>query len=369
MVPRIHGLTLIRDEWPLALLAINHALLHHVDQLHCAVQVSDDATLEGVQRLRGFWGERLTVVAIETPAYLQEAIVSTLARQVAATAAPHDWLYVFDADEFAVTPAGLGLREQLAALPPEATDLRYRIWNWIAPVDFDDRDLASYGRLRHRALPCVFLDLPPLHLAQEIGRGFVNWFDLPFLNKSLFRIDSLAGRWIGPGAHRLKPPASCPQPATVLSPPHFHAIHLPLLSRRRLGTRLAQARNLQAQGFPFHHGWQSQMLLELDDRQELEAFWRRHSIGALPASAAGAPHAEESDLFATAVESALVLTRSLLDAPPCPDPPQLLSDALCLRTIHQLQEQLKDLHRELMRNGVNQLAAAYVRSGPAAGSA
>ena len=42
MVPRIHGLTLIRDEWPLALLAINHALLHHVDQLHCAVQVSDD---------------------------------------------------------------------------------------------------------------------------------------------------------------------------------------------------------------------------------------------------------------------------------------------------------------------------------------
>ena len=366
---RIHGLTLIRDEWPLALLAINHALLHHVDRLHCAVQVSDDATLEGVQRLRGFWGERLTVVAIETPAYLQEAIMSTLVRQVAATAAPHDWLYVFDADEFAVSPAGLPVREQLAAVPAEVADLRYRIWNWIAPVDFDDLDLASYGRLRHRALPCVFLDLPPLFLAEEIGRGFVNWFDLPFFDKSLFRFEALADRWIGPGAHRLKPPATSPQPATVLPAAHFHTIHLPLLSWRRLGARLAQARNLQAQGFPFHHGWQSQMLLELDDRQELEAFWRRHSIGALPASAAGAPHAEESDLFATALEPALALTRSLLDALPCPDPPQALSDELCLRTIHQLQEQLKNLHRELMRNGVNQLAAAYVRSGPAAGSA
>ena len=107
---RIHGLTLIRDEWPLALLSINHALLHHVDRLHCAVQVSSDATLAGVQQLRGFWGERLTVVEIRTPAYLQEAIVATLVRQLAAAAAPGDWLYVFDADEFAVTPSALPLR-------------------------------------------------------------------------------------------------------------------------------------------------------------------------------------------------------------------------------------------------------------------
>jgi hypothetical protein len=363
---RIHGLTLIRNEWPLGLLAINHALLHHVDQLHCAVQVSDDATLEGVQRLRGFWGERLTLVAIHTPAYLQEAIVATLARQVAAAAAPHDWLYVFDADEFAVSPAASPLRELLADVPPEVTDLRYRVWNWIAPVDFDDLNLSSYARVRHRALPCVFLDLPPLYLAEEIRRGFVNWFDLPFFDKSLFRLDALAGRWIGPGAHRLKPPAAVQQPATVLPLSQFHTIHLPLLSRRRLAARLAQARNLQAQGFSFHHGWQSQMLLDLDDQQELEAFWCRHSIGAMPPSAPGAPHAEESDLFATALEPALALTRSLLEAPPCPDPPQLLSDELCLRTIHQLQEQLKDLHRELMRNGVHQLAASFVRPGPAA---
>ena len=47
---------------------------------------SSDATLEGVQQLRGFWGERLTVVEIRTPAYLQEAIVATLVRQLAAAA-------------------------------------------------------------------------------------------------------------------------------------------------------------------------------------------------------------------------------------------------------------------------------------------
>ena len=283
---RIHGLTLIRDEWPLALLSINHALLHHVDRLHCAVQVSTDATLEGVQRLRGFWGERLTVVEIRTDAYLQEAIVATLVRQLAAAADPGDWLYGFDADEFAVTPSALPLREQIAARPSDDQELRYPVWNWIAPVDFDDRDLPSYGRIRHRALPCVFLSLPPHILAEEIGRGFVNYFDLPFYDKGLFRLDALRERWLGPGAHRLRPPA-----------------------------------------------------------------------------APGLPCFEESDLFATALEPALALTLSLLEAAPAPDPPLPLSEEACLRTIHQLQNQLKDLHRDLMRHGVNQVATQWYGSG------
>jgi hypothetical protein len=361
---RIHGLTLIRDEWPLALLSINHALLHHVDRLHCAVQVSSDATLAGVQQLRGFWGERLTVVEIRTPAYLQEAIVATLVRQLAAAAAPGDWLYVFDADEFAVTPSALPLREQIALQPSDHQELRYPVWNWIAPVDFDDRDLATYGRIRHRALPCVFLSLPPHILAEEIGRGFINYFDLPFYDKGLFRLDALRERWLGPGAHRLRPPAALLSSAAELSPGPFHAMHLPLLSRRRLECRLAQARNLMAQGFPFHHGWQSRMLLDLEASQELDAFWRRHAIGPGTTSAApGLPCFEESDLFATALEPALALTLSLLDATPATDPPLPLSEEACLRTIHQLQNQLKDLHRDLMRHGVNQVAAQWYGSG------
>jgi predicted dienelactone hydrolase len=201
----LHGLTLIRDEWPLALLSINHALLHHVDRLHCAVQISADATLEGVQRLRTHWGERLTVVEIRTPAFLQEAITSALAAAVVAEADDRDWLYVFDADEFAVTPAGIPLRQLLLARPPELAELRYRIWNWIAPTDFDDHDLRSYPRLRHRALPCVFLPLPPAELAAEIGRGFVNYFDLCFVDKSLFRIAALRDRWIASSRPRISP--------------------------------------------------------------------------------------------------------------------------------------------------------------------
>ena len=366
---RIHGLTLIRNEWPVALLSINHALLHHVDRLLCAVQVSSDATLEGVQQLRGFWGERLTVVEIRSEAYLQEAIVAALVCELAAQAAPQDWLYVFDADEFGVTPAAQPLRELIAARSEEGPELRYQVCNWIAPVDGDDQDLAAYGRIRHRARPCVFLSLPPHILAEEIGRGFVNYFDLPFYDKGLFRFDTLAGRWPGPGAHRLRPPAALLGPAAVLPPEAFHAMHVPLLSRRRLDGRLAQARNLKAQGFPFHHGWQSRMLLDLEASQELDAFWRRHAIG--PESRSGAPGQpcfEESDLFATALEPALALSRSLLDASPAPEPPQPLSEEACLRTIHRLQTQLSDLHRDLMRHGVQQLAAQWYGSGPPPGS-
>ncbi len=339
----IHGLTLIRDEWPLALLSINHALLHHVERLLCAVQVSADATLEGVQRLRAHWGDRLTVVEIRTPVYLQEAIVSVLAAMVAAEAQASDWLYLFDADEFAVTPAATPLPSLLAGRPPELAELRYRISNWIAPDDFDDLDLASYPRLRHRALPCAFLDLPPSQMAAEIRRGFLNYFDLRFLDKSLFRIGELADRWIGPGAHRLHPVERWDQEEARLPPGSFHVMHLPLLSRRRLGLRLAQARNLRSEGFPFQHGWQSQMLLDIEARGGLEAFWRSHAIG--PTSLAGAPGSpcyEASDLFASTIAPALALTQSLLEAPvPSPSPsPLTLPEELLLRRIHHLQNQM-----------------------------
>jgi hypothetical protein len=353
-VVRVHGLTLIRDEWPLALLAINHALLHHVERLHCAVQISADATLAGVQRLRAHWGDRLTVVEVSTPAYLQEAITSVLAAMVAAEAEASDWLYVFDADEFAVSPAAMPLPRLLEGRPPALAELRYRIWNWIAPHDFDDLDLASYPRLRHRALPCVFLDLPPCQLAAEIQRGFLNFFDLRFVDKSLFRIGALRDRWIGPGAHRLHPVESWELQEPSLATESFHAMHLPLLSRRRLAMRLAQARNLRGEGFPFEHGWQSQMLLEIEARRQLEAFWRAHTIA--PTSLAGAPGApcyEASDLFADTIAPALALTQSLLEgsAAAAPPPPSRLPEDLLLRRIHHLQNQVTQRPLERPQGG------------------
>jgi hypothetical protein len=340
---RVHGLTLIRDEWPLGLLSINHALLHHVERLHCAVQSSDDATLAGVQRLRAHWGERLVVVEVRSSAYLQEAIVSVMAAMAAAEAAPGDWLYVFDADEFAATPAGTPLPQLLERQPAELGELRYRIWNWIAPADFDDLDLASYPRLGHRALPCVFLDLPPAQLAAEIRRGFLNYFDLRFVDKSLFRIGALGDRWIGPGAHRLHPVERWDREEARLPAESFHAMHLPLLSRRRLALRLAQADNLRAQGFEFQHGWQSRMLLDIAARHELESFWRSHTVG--PTSQAGAPGSpcyEACDLFASSIGPALALTQSLLEVPTPvpPPPPSPLPEDLLLRRIHQLQNQI-----------------------------
>ena len=59
----------------------------------------------------------------------------------------------------------------------------------------------------------------------------------------------------------------------------------------------------------------------------------------------------------------LALTLSLLEATPATDPPLPLSEEACLRTIHHLQNQLKDLHRDLMRHGVNQVATQWVGSG------
>jgi hypothetical protein len=299
-----------------------------------------------VQRLRAHWGDRLTVAEVRTAAYLQEAIVSVAAAMVAAESAEDDWLHVFDADEFAVSPAGEPLGELVARClesePPDTSELRYRIENWIAPSDFDDLDLASYPRLRHRSLPCVFLPLPACQMAAEIGRGFLNFFDLRFVDKSLIRIGALRDRWISAGAHHLQPLAAA-APAPPRCPAgSFHVIHLPLLSRRRLDLRLAQARNLQAQGFAFDHGWQSRMLLDLAARDALEAFWLSHSIGATTlAGAPGAPCYEASDRFATTIAPALALTRSLLETPAAAaPPPSLLPEDLLLRRIHALQERI-----------------------------
>lgn len=148
------------------------------ERLHiAAVQISADASLAGVQRLRAHWGDRHTVVAVRIPADLQKESISVL-----------------------------------AARP--------------LPLLLEDR-ASELAELRQRALPCVFLDLTPSQLAAEIRRGFRNDFDLRFVDKSLSRIGALQDRWIGPGTHRLHPverwrpsgaPPRSPRPSPSPSP-------------------------------------------------------------------------------------------------------------------------------------------------------
>jgi hypothetical protein len=50
--PRVIGLLAVRDEWPLAAVALVHALLHHVDAVVVLDHASSDATPAGLALLK-----------------------------------------------------------------------------------------------------------------------------------------------------------------------------------------------------------------------------------------------------------------------------------------------------------------------------
>ena len=120
---RIVGYVMARDEWPLLALAITHALMNHVDHVLVLDHDSGEETQAGLERLAGDWPGGVTVVRLEDPDYYQEA-ATTLMSCVGGFVS-YDWVYVFDADEFLLTPPGSGLGDVLAEVPSDVDLVRY----------------------------------------------------------------------------------------------------------------------------------------------------------------------------------------------------------------------------------------------------
>jgi len=266
------GLMLLKDEWPLCAVSISHLLSGHVDTLWVADHGSGPETRRGLEQLRRLWGDRLQVLRFNEVEHWQEAATGVLLQ--ACDAKADDWIYVVDADEFVLTEPGTTLRTLLLGMDDETAVIRYEVHNWISTTDFDEHSLDSYRALVHRSSPEHFESKNETP-GDEIRAGTLNYFDLRFLSKVMFRRG--ASSWPANGAHSLKGP-NLPEELKI-APTELRVAHLPMLTRERLEGRAKRGKYLRAAGFPKTHGWQSQMLYEISKDDALDSFWEHHSIG------------------------------------------------------------------------------------------
>lgn len=334
--PRVLGLVMARDEWPLLALAVTHVLQRHADHVVVLDHASTDQTAEGVEDLQRRFPGRLTALRLDDPAYLQEATTSVLLE--AAGADDYDWVYVFDADEFLLTAPGSSLRDVLAGVDPTVPVVRYEVHNWVAPSDFDEGDLAAYGSLTLRALPDPTRGPADVgDLATAIEEGTVNFFDVPFPTKVVFRGGSVT--WLSGGGHLAREPQGLQE--LEVPPSTLRAAHVPLLSERRLALKVAQGRALAEAGFPPEHGWQNQMLHRIEIAGALVGFWHSHSV-APPEGRGGDDRARPALVEDRALVEALGPAVGALGDPHVPgaDPAPMTGDvplAAAVRVVRRLQ--------------------------------
>ena len=270
--PRVIGLLTVRNEWPLAAVAVVHALQQHVDAVVVLDHASTDATPAGLAQLKAsHLGPRIHHLHLDVAAFRQEASMNAMV-EVCQAYGP-DWIYPFDADEFLLATGGL--KALLASLPEQLQAVHYQLENWISRPDFDDSDLDGYLNLQIRSLPD--LAMPPVMeppMIQAIMEGQINYFRLPFGGKVIFRNSSSA--WLEAGSHSLHP--FIRSQSLLAHRNHLRGAHLPLLSRARLVRKAATGRCHRLEGEPASFSWQNQMLASLEEQGRLDAFWSRHAL-------------------------------------------------------------------------------------------
>jgi hypothetical protein len=273
--PRVIGLLAVRDEWPLAAVALVHALLHHVDAVVVLDHASSDATPAGLALLKASaLGERIQLLHLDSEAFRQEAFMNAMV-EVSQAWAP-DWIYPFDADEFLLAPGGL--KALLASLPEQLLAVHYPLENWISTPDFDDSDLDGYLNLQIRSLPD--LEMPPVmepSMVQAIAEGQTNYFRRPFGGKVIFRNTTTA--WLEAGSHSLRP--FLRSQSLLAHRTHLRGAHVPLLSRVRLNRKAAIGRRHQQAGAPSSFGWQNQKLAQPSQVQAVEPTGLELSVEAM----------------------------------------------------------------------------------------
>ncbi len=268
----IHGITQARDEWPLLGLAVSHALVHHVDRVHVVLHGADHASAAGLRVLQETWGDRLRVLTRGGDNF-DQAATTNMAIELAEPEAG-DWVYVFDADEFLLASQPSGLRAILGACDPAIAAIRYQVLNWPSLRTFDVSHPEDFLRLRWRSCPSGLVTLPPDLMRHEIRAGNLSFFDVPFPSKVIMRASGSS--WLNAGAHSVTDVE--PLREAEVDPTHLVAAHVPLLDRARLTRCVAQGRRHITYGYPRDHGWQNQLVAELDDWGELDDFWAAHTI-------------------------------------------------------------------------------------------
>ena len=299
--PRVHGVMMVKDMWPLCALSISFALERHVDQLTVIDHGSDDATAHGLVWLAKQFNGRLSVLRLDGLPYWQAEITTEVLLRL--DAAPADWLYVLDADEFLLTDSDAGLRDLIGRVPSGSTSIRYPLDNWVSLSDFDETNLAAYGQLISRSVPSTFTNDFEF-FASEIIAGAMNYFDIPFATKVIFR--RRAFREIHAGSHWFTPAEGVAEVRHEV--PNLRAAHLPLLNYAGLEGRISRRTSTPVKRLP-DQDWQRQIYSGIGDTGDLDSFWRRHSVHDGQTSDRGEPTIVHDDRLSVELRDTIEMLR------------------------------------------------------------
>ena len=266
---RIVGITQISNERPLALLSITNVLLQGVDHVVILLHNNIDKIEINLNRVQERFPNQISVYSVQSDEYLQE-ITSNILLEIVEPLKPN-WIHFFDADEFIISN-----KYDLKAIVSKYQNydaIRFTVNNYLSNYNFDESDPKSFLSLNKRVKSNTFSYYPPQILIREIMNHTMNYFDIPFLSKVLFKYSK--DIWVQAGSHDIL--SAFPLRTANTSVNELEMVHLPLLTFGRLINRARQGEILQSSGFPLEHGWQSRMIFEFEKMGLLEEFWLRHS--------------------------------------------------------------------------------------------
>lgn len=267
---KVIGVVQCKNEWGLIAMSVSYALVNHVDAVWVLDDGSSDQSAAGYALLKKQWGDRLTVIQLDSIGFEQEAITNTLI-QLAVLSEKPDWIYPFDADEFLVLDGGRSLRELLAEQPKSVDEVRYAVKNFVSPRDFNENSLADYRRQQFRSKAVRVASIGTKE--REIAAGTATFFDFGFMSKTVIR--ALPNNRLDRGSHSSK---VFGRDKVSVTSETMRAVHLPMLTRQRIDRKARQGKAHIDAGAPGGRGWQNQFIYQQEQLGLLDQFWEQHSI-------------------------------------------------------------------------------------------
>jgi hypothetical protein len=196
---KIHGVVIARNEWPLLGLSISHALFYHVDKVFVIDHSSTDDTRNGLVELEKAWPNQIEVFRYEDTLFDQEALTNILL-DISNKENP-DWNFIFDADEFLVSPTRKSIKEHLSSLEGKWNAIAMQLENYIVPSGFIDTRLDDYLLINHYVTSVNHVvDRDEFHEQVKRNEKLLHEFRVP----SKILVKNNSGDFVDAGQHQLK---------------------------------------------------------------------------------------------------------------------------------------------------------------------
>ncbi|ABA87336.1 hypothetical protein Pcar_0073 [Syntrophotalea carbinolica DSM 2380] len=267
---KITGITQCKNEWGLVALSIGYALVNHVDEVYVLNDSSTDETHAGLAYLQDIWPGRIHIYNQTEGQFIEEGQINALVG-LAQQSEP-DWIYFFDADEFLISRNGSSLKDCLGSLPANCHALRYALKNFILPRNFNEQSLSDYLSIEYEAMVDPSVPKESLRKYEEIYKGNLNFFHMPFPSKVIFR--NQGWMHLAAGSHDV----AYNKDVETLRTDQFYAAHLSWISLERLRRKADLGKTHIVNGYSKKHGWQNQLIYRIAEEDRLEELWERHSL-------------------------------------------------------------------------------------------